>query len=96
MKRFASFLRGFSPSNCKIPALTHSFAAAGFSDVKTVLSSGNVVITVAGTKRAIERTFGKGVTTCIWDTLREVCAASDSMVSAPPFAKKAAARRRRG
>jgi len=96
MKRFAAFLRGVSPSNCKMPELAQSFAAAGFSGVKTVLSSGNVVFTAAGTERAIERTFGKGVTTRTWDTLRKVCAASDSMMSAPPLAKKAAARTRRG
>ena len=191
MKRFAAFLRGVSPSNCSLPELAHSFAAAGCSDVKTVLSSGNVVFTAAGTQRVIqksaqaalkahldrafmvlarpmealqtmlacdpyvafklkpgakrvatflasepiatlklpieldgakilrlkeralfsaylprpkgpvvmaliERTFGKDVTTRTWDTLRKVCAASDSIVSAPQVAKKTAARTRRG
>jgi uncharacterized protein (DUF1697 family) len=31
------------PSNCKMPALKAAFEAAGFTDVKTVLGSGNVV-----------------------------------------------------
>ena len=185
MKRFAAFLRGVSPSNCKMPELAQCFAAAGFSDVKTVLSSGNVVFTASGTERVIqqkaqaaikehldkkflvcvrpvdalqamlasdpyaafqlkpgakrvvtllpaepsaaptlpieldgatllylkdralfsayvpspkgpvfmgliERNFGKEVTTRTWDTLRKVCAASDSMVTVPPVARKKA------
>ncbi len=31
------------PTNCKMPALQAAFEAAGFTDVKTVLGSGNVV-----------------------------------------------------
>ncbi len=31
------------PTNCKMPALKEAFEAAGFTDVKTVLGSGNVV-----------------------------------------------------
>jgi uncharacterized protein (DUF1697 family) len=31
------------PMNCKMPALKAAFEAAGFTDVKTVLGSGNVV-----------------------------------------------------
>lgn len=30
------------PTNCKMPALKAAFEAAGFSDVKTILGSGNV------------------------------------------------------
>ena len=184
MTRFAAFLRGVSPLNCKMPELAQSFAAAGFSDVKTVLSSGNVVFTAKGTERAvekkaqaaikqhlgkefmvfvrpvatlqamlasdpyaafklkpaakrvvtflpaepaatvklpieldgakilllkertifsaylpspqgpvfmvlIERTFGKAVTTRTWDTVRKVCAASDSMAGAAPKQRRA-------
>lgn len=43
MKRYAAFLRGVMPTNAKMPALANAFEAAGFSDVRTVLSSGNVV-----------------------------------------------------
>jgi uncharacterized protein (DUF1697 family) len=43
MPRYAAFLRGVSPMNAKMPQLKGAFEAAGFSDVKTVLSSGNVV-----------------------------------------------------
>lgn len=43
MPRYAAFLRGVMPTNCKMAALRAAFEAAGFSDVKTVLGSGNVV-----------------------------------------------------
>ena len=42
MTRYVAFLRGVSPMNCKMPALKLCFEAAGFADVKTLLSSGNV------------------------------------------------------
>jgi uncharacterized protein (DUF1697 family) len=41
--RYAAFLRGVSPINAKMAELKRAFEAAGFEDVKTVLSSGNVV-----------------------------------------------------
>lgn len=43
MPRYAAFLRGVSPMNAKMPELKSAFEAAGFTNVKTVLSSGNVV-----------------------------------------------------
>ena len=42
-RRCAAFLRGVSPVNAKMADLKKAFEAAGFSDVVTVLSSGNVV-----------------------------------------------------
>ena len=45
MPRYAAFLRGVSPMNAKMPRLKAAFEGAGFMDVKTVLSSGNVVFT---------------------------------------------------
>jgi uncharacterized protein (DUF1697 family) len=46
---YAALLRGVSPMNAKMPALQRCFEAAGFTGVKTVLSSGNVVF---GARRA--------------------------------------------
>jgi uncharacterized protein (DUF1697 family) len=43
MQRYAAFLRGVSPMNAKMPELKRAFEAAGFGNVKTLLSSGNVV-----------------------------------------------------
>ncbi len=43
MPRYVAFLRGVSPMNAKMPELKRTFEKAGFENVKTVLSSGNVV-----------------------------------------------------
>lgn len=42
MTRFVAFLRGVSPMNAKMPELKAAFELAGFTNVRTVLSSGNV------------------------------------------------------
>ncbi|MFG6463400.1 DUF1697 domain-containing protein [Roseateles sp. DXS20W] len=42
MPRYVALLRGVSPMNCKMPELQRSLEDAGFTDVKTLLSSGNV------------------------------------------------------
>jgi uncharacterized protein (DUF1697 family) len=47
MPRYAALLRGVMPMNAKMAALREAFEAAGFRDVKTVLSSGNVVFDAA-------------------------------------------------
>src|SRR5690349_21292488 len=47
MTRYVAFLRGVSPMNCRMVDLKRSFEAAGFSDVKTLLSSGNVAFTAS-------------------------------------------------
>ncbi len=43
MPRYVALLRGVSPQNAKMPELKAAFEAAGFTNVRTVLSSGNVV-----------------------------------------------------
>jgi uncharacterized protein (DUF1697 family) len=45
--RYVALLRGVSPMNAKMPELKAAFEAAGFTDVKTVLASGNVVFDAA-------------------------------------------------
>lgn len=42
-QRYVALLRGVSPMNAKMPELKRAFELASFQDVKTVLSSGNVV-----------------------------------------------------
>ena len=49
MRRYAAFLRGVSPTTASMPELRQSLEAAGFTDVRTVLSSGNVVFTAPAT-----------------------------------------------
>ena len=58
MPRQAAFLRGVSPMNCKMAALKLAFEAAGFTEVKTVLASGNVVFGASGTRKALEKKAG--------------------------------------
>jgi len=56
MPRYAAFLRGVMPMNCKMPALRAAFEAAGFTDVRTVLGSGNVVFDARSTsEQAVEQ-----------------------------------------
>jgi len=53
---YAAFLRGVGPMNAKMPQLKKAFEAAGFTDVKTVRSSGNVVFSApAAPEAALER-----------------------------------------
>ena len=52
MPRYVAFLRGVSPMNAKMPELKSCFESAGFTDVKTVLSSGNVVFNAAAASNA--------------------------------------------
>ena len=46
---YAAFLRGVSPMNAKMPELKRAFERAGFEDVRTLLSSGNIVFTAPTT-----------------------------------------------
>jgi uncharacterized protein (DUF1697 family) len=56
MPRYVAFLRGVSPLNAKMPELKRCFEAAGFTDVKTVLSSGNVAFDArAAAESTLER-----------------------------------------
>ena len=42
MPRYIALLRGVSPMNCKMAELKAAFESAGFTNVRTLLSSGNV------------------------------------------------------
>jgi len=50
--RYAAFFRGVTPMNARMADLKAAFEAAGFTDVSTVLSSGNVVFTARSTSEA--------------------------------------------
>lgn len=47
MPQYVAFLRGISPLNTCMPDLQLSFERAGFSRIKTVLNSGNLVVDAA-------------------------------------------------
>lgn len=56
MPVYAAFLRGVMPTNCKMPDLKKAFEKAGFTDVQTILGSGNVVFSAKkGDEAALER-----------------------------------------
>jgi uncharacterized protein (DUF1697 family) len=90
MARYVAFLRGVSPTNAKMPALARCFELAGFTDVKTVLSSGNVVFTsqirsVAKMERKAEATMAKRLDRTFYTIVRSVDELK-KMVEADPFA----------
>src|SRR6187549_1770186 len=62
MPRYIAFLRGVSPMNAKMPELRRCFESAGFTNVKTLLSSGNVVFdTRKSSEIALERKIQKAL-----------------------------------
>jgi uncharacterized protein (DUF1697 family) len=62
MLTYAAFLRGVSPMNLKMTDLKQCFLAAGFTDVKTILGSGNVVFGArAASEEALERKAEKAM-----------------------------------
>ena len=64
MPRYVAFLRGVSPQNAKMPELKRCFEGAGFSDVRTLLSSGNVAFTSrTSSTEALERRAEKAIET---------------------------------
>jgi uncharacterized protein (DUF1697 family) len=72
--RYAAFMRGVMPTNCKMAQLRKAFESAGFTDVKTVLGSGNVVFDAPKTaipalekrvEAAIEKGLGKPFMTIV-------------------------------
>ncbi len=77
MPRYAAFLRGVSPMNASMPELTQAFERAGFTAVKTVLSSGNVVFdarrsSAAALQRAVEAAMRERLGTAFLAIVRPV------------------------
>jgi uncharacterized protein (DUF1697 family) len=99
MPRYAAFLRAVSPMNASMAQLRAAFEAAGFTDVKTVLSSGNVVFTAGRTREAtLERraeaamaaTMGTAFLTIVRpvDALREMLASDPFQAFSLPVGAK--------
>ena len=51
MPRYVAFLRGISPLNARMPELRLSFEQAGFNQVKTVLTTGNLIFDAPSLER---------------------------------------------
>lgn len=90
MSRYVAFLRGVSPMNVKMAELRRCFEDAGFTDVTTVLSSGNVIfnartkseITVA---RQAEAAMAKHLGRTFYTIARPASVLRD-LIEADPYA----------
>lgn len=91
MARYVAFLRAVSPMNAKMPELKRCFEAAGFTEVKTVLSSGNVVFSARKAsdsalerkaEAAMQKRLGKAFYTIVRST-----DALQKMLDSDPFAR---------
>jgi uncharacterized protein (DUF1697 family) len=91
MPRYVAFLRGVSPMNCKMPQLKGCFEAAGFTQVKTVLASGNVVFdgranSDAAVERKAEAAMDEHLERSFYTIVRRVDALRE-LLEADPFAR---------
>ena len=90
MPRYIAFLRGVSPTNARMPELQRCFEEAGFTGVKTLLSSGNLVFdarsaTPAALERKAEAAMTKGLGRS-FQTIVRSSAALQALLEADPFA----------
>lgn len=99
MPRYVAFLRGVSPMNARMPDLRRSFESAGFSDVRTLLSSGNVVFSTGApldtlarlAEQAMRTELGHSFLTIVRSVeyLRDILASDPfSEFDLPPAAKR--------
>jgi uncharacterized protein (DUF1697 family) len=90
MARYVASLRGVSPVNAKMADLKRCFEAAGFSDVRTLLSSGNVAFTTrAASASALERRITEAMRReldRVFETIVRPTANLQALVEADPFA----------
>src|SRR5262245_17840670 len=100
VRRYAAFLRGVMPTNAKNSELKSSFEAAGFTDVQTVLASGNVLFSSsARTERTLERVAEEAMSDRLGRTfltfVRSIDALRDLVESDPyaPFRLSAGSKR---
>jgi uncharacterized protein (DUF1697 family) len=90
MERYAAFLRAVSPMNAKMAQLRRAFEDAGFEDVKTVLSSGNVVFSApAAPNERLERRIEAAITKQLGRTFLTIVRPIDAlrgMLASDPYA----------
>lgn len=91
MPRYVAFLRGVSPMNAKMPELKRTFESAGFTNVKTLLSSGNVVFdsrsrSDASIARQAEKAMAEHLDRTFLTIVRPVDALSE-LIEEDPYAE---------
>jgi len=91
MPRYAAFLRGIMPTNCRMSDLKAACEAAGFTDVKTVLASGNVVFTAnKASNAALEQKVEAAIMQRLGRTFMTIVRSVDElreMQAADPYSK---------
>ena len=91
MPRYVAFLRGVSPMNAKMSELKKCFEAEGFSDVRTLLSSGNVVFNARSSSVArLERRAEKAMQSELGHSFSTIVRSVEylqNLVQSEPFAK---------
>ena len=91
MPRYVAFLRGVSPMNASMAALKASFEAAGFANVRTLLSSGNVVFDArSSSPAALERRAEEAMQSELGHGFRTIVRPADYLrrfVDREPFAR---------
>lgn len=90
MPRYVAFLRGVSPMNARMADLKRAFESAGFTDVKTVLSSGNVAFSARAESetalaRQAEAAMAQQLGRTFYTIMRPASLLRD-LVEADPFA----------
>jgi uncharacterized protein (DUF1697 family) len=90
MARFVAFLRGVSPMNLSMADLKRCLESAGFTAVKTVLSSGNAAFTWSGKSTAdVTKTIEAAMTKRLGRTFHTIVRRQDelvALVATDPFA----------
>jgi uncharacterized protein (DUF1697 family) len=91
MTRYVAFLRGVSPLNAKMPELKRCFESAGFSDVRTIISSGNVAFS---TRKAADATLERKAEAAmqaelghVFNTIVRPASFLQNLVEADPFSE---------
>ena len=91
MPRYVALLRGVSPMNLKMPALKRCLEDAGFANVRTLLSSGNVAFdspkkSGLALARKIEAAMAESLDRVFWTLVRPT-AHLQALIDADPFAR---------
>ncbi|HET8744456.1 MAG TPA: DUF1697 domain-containing protein [Ramlibacter sp.] len=90
MPRHVAFLRGVSPMNLRMPALKACVEGAGFANVRTILSSGNVAFDSPGRsarelEQALEDAMARDLGRAFFTIVRSAQALA-ALVATDPFA----------
>jgi uncharacterized protein (DUF1697 family) len=90
MRRYAAFLRGVMPASAKMPDLRRAFEAAGFAEVRTLLTSGNVVFDARpASDAALQRKAEAAMTATLGRSFLAIVRSLDALreiVDADPYA----------